>query len=119
MKLSKAQQAIIDQAHRETDFARTHTLEEWAEKQAHVPNKDHPWSKWFIEEYGEAEFEKYRRDRIKSYSDDYGKYYEREKNAIVLCIANTRTIEKLEKLGLIRIIKKGGSSPDSIEILNY
>ena len=119
MKLSKAQQAIMDQAHREIDFARTHTLEEWAEKQRNVPDKDSPAGKWYIEKYGEVEFEKYRRNCIREYAETYGEYHEREKNAIVLCMANTRTIEKLEKLGLIRIIKKGGSSPDSIEILNY
>ena len=119
MRLSKAQQVIIDQAHREIDFARTHTLEEWAEKRKNVPNKDHPWAKWYIEKYGDVEFEKYRRDRIREYAETYGKYYEREKNAIVLCTANTRTLKKLEELGLIRIIREGGSSPDTIEILNY
>lgn len=104
MKLSGAQKEIIEKAHNEIDFARTHTIIEWATK---------------CLGYLGRELEEYEIDRVESYANDYKKYYEREKNGIVLCRANSRTIKKLEEMGFVEILEVGGSFPDTLKILNY
>ena len=97
MKLSKAQQRVIDYAKADIDFARTHTIREWAIK-------------------GEGLISE---ENIAYKIENYGKYYERQKNAICLTTANTKTLEALRDMGLIEIIRVGGSFPDTIKILNY
>ena len=104
MKLSEAQKKIIEKAHNDIDYARTHMLVEWAAKNLGYLGR----------KLGEYEI-----DRIKSYANDYKKYYEREKNGIVLCRANSRTIKKLEEMGLVEILNDGGNFPDTLKILNY
>lgn len=104
MKLSEAQKEIIEKAHNDIDFARTHTLIEWATKNLG---------------YLGRELKEYEIDRIESYANDYKKYYEREKNGIVLCRANSRTIKKLEEIGLVEILNDGRNFPDTLKILNY
>ena len=42
-----------------------------------------------------------------------------ERKAIVLCRANSRTIKKLEEIGLVEILEVGGGFPDTLKILNY
>ena len=119
MKLSKAQQTIINKAHEEIDFARTHTLEEWAKKRRDLPPIDDPTTKWFIKEHGQDAYDRYVKEQINGYIKRCGKYYELAREGIVLCTANTRTLNKLESLGLIEIVNIGGSTPDRIKILNY
>ena len=118
-KLSKAQNEIMTNAYEKIDFARSHSIEEWAMKKTNVPPANHPWSKWYIEEYGQLRYEAYKRERIEEHIERFGKYYELEKKGIILCQANSRTLNKLEELGLIKLHKDGGSYPDTIEILNY
>ena len=104
MKLSEAQKEIIEKAHNEIDYARTHTLIEWATNCLGYSGKD---------------LKDYQIDRVESYANNYRKYYEQERKAIVLCRANSRTIKKLEEIGLVEILEVGGSFPDTIKILNY
>ena len=104
MKLSEAQKEIIERAHNKIDYARTHTLIEWATNCLGYSGKD---------------LEDYQISRVESYANNYRKYYEQERKAIVLCRANSRTIKKLEEIGLVEILKVGGSFPDTIKILNY
>ena len=91
MKLSKAQQKVMDEARKEIDYARTNTLYEWA-------------------------------GALKSVAEDYREYYENNRNGIVLTRCNSKTLEKLEKLGLIEILYDSKNKKDGIDhvkVLNY
>lgn len=123
MKLSKAQSYIMEKAHEEIDFARTHTLIEWATKEKYncIDIKDTVVVRRF-NEYGYKSLEdaiNYVEKELQEYTEKYGKYYYNEKNGVVLTQSNSRTLKSLEKLNLIEIINDGGSYIDTIKILNY
>lgn len=104
MKLTKAQEKIMEKAKADIDFARTHTLREWGIKICGLEGK---------------ELDAYAESQIEYWTKNYGKAYERNKKGICLCTANSRTIKALEQLGLISIIDDGRSLPDLIKVLNY
>ena len=123
MKLTKAQNYIMEKAHKEIDFARTHTLIEWATNERYncIDIKDTVIARRF-NEYGYKSLEDAINDvekELQEYAEKYGKYYYNEKNGVVLTQANSRTLKALERLNLIEIIEDGGSYIDSIKILNY
>ena len=99
MKLTAAQQKVMDQAKEDIDFARTHSFEDWYHKR---------FSGW--------DFERTKKDTF------YEERFEEEKAGIALVICNGRTLYKLRDMGLIEIIRDtSGShfSVDKIRVLNY
>ena len=125
MKLSKAQAKVINEAKEKIDRARRSTIIEWAahkleyddeEKVKRVINcylriDDTP-------EQAQAKIDQ----EIARYAENYKKYYENEKNGIVLTCCNGRTLKKLEELGLIEILYDSSNTHftiDTIKLLNY
>lgn len=125
MKLSKAQQKVMDNAKAQIDFARTHTLIEWAEVETHTTRDVVERMVKNARAYGTTP-EKMRKsleERVADYAERFKGNYEAERRGEVLTHCNSKTLEKLEKLGLIEIIfdSKGCSSYgiDRIRVLNY
>lgn len=115
MKLSKAQQDVMDKAKKDIDEARALDYPEWLRRDSYyqIP-------KWADKETAEL-IEKRWMDAV---NREYLKeYWEAEKNGIVLTHCNTRTLKKLEALGLIEILYDstgdGGYGIDHVKILNY
>ena len=87
MKLTKAQNYIMEKAHKEIDFARTHTLIEWATNERYncIDIKDTIVVRRF-KEYDYKSLEDAINDvekELQEYAEKYGKYYYNEK--MVLC----------------------------------
>lgn len=102
IKLSKAQEKVMEQAYKDIDLARNNNYEAWVRK----------YIKGFTDEYIE--------ERIRL--EDRKDWYEDRKNGIVLTSCNTKTLRKLEELGLIKIIKDSTGSTwgiDIVKVLNY
>ena len=123
MKLTEAQNYIIEKAHKEIDFARTHTIIEWATNARYncIDIKDTVVVRMF-DRYGYKSLDdaiNHVKKELQEYAEKYGKYYYNEKNGIVLTRANSRTLKALEKMQLIEIIEDGKSYTDMIKILNY
>lgn len=102
MKLSKAQADVMNHAKEQIDFARTHSLEEWYEKnyctRVSLDSRD---------------------ERSRNYISTQ---YEKRKQGIALANCNTRTLRKLEELGLIEIVYDSTGEHfgiDEIRVLNY
>lgn len=91
MKLSKAQQLVMDDAKKSINEARTLSFEAW-------------WDK-----HGNGRIES-----LASYRD----MYKEHRAGVAYIWANTRTIKSLEALGLIEIVKLRGTL-DEIKVLNY
>lgn len=109
-KLSKAQEAILNEAKESIDTARAcNSFEEWVYK-----TETYWRGRYTLEEAIPKIREFYAK-----HNNWRQKYYEAYKTGKVLVTANTRTIAKLEELGLIRIIDEGGSYPDWIEVIGY
>lgn len=115
MKLSKAQQMVIDTAKERIDFARAHTFYEWYRRDSH----------WSIQEMTDEEIDAHL-GKVQEYIGSK-KYYEERYNMNrdgidYLCRANSKTIKKLEDLGLITIIYDSNGETygfDRIKINNY
>lgn len=125
MKLSKAQQEVMNKAKAQIDFARTHTVFEWAQEKTHTTNEDIERMVSQADLYYSTP-EKMRKslnERIERYVEQYSEYYERERRGEVLTHCNSKTLEKLEKMGLIEIEFDskgyGGYGIDRVKILNY
>lgn len=108
MKLSKAQAEVLEEAKRKIDEARQYeTYEEYYVK------SEPEWRRKDPEEY------KTKHPDVWEY---YKKNWENRRNGIVLTQCNSRTIRKLEKLGLIEIIEDSCGQyvgVDTIKVLNY
>lgn len=118
MKLSKAQEKVITEAKERIDFARTHDFYEWYRN----------GNGWFEDKSNEEIDEWLKKNDANPNGIGgtvyYKQRYEWNKNGIdYLCHASGATIKKLEKLGLIEIIKDSTGSRcydfDRIRILNY
>ena len=99
MKLTAAQQKVMDQVKGDIDFARTHSFEDWYHKG--YPGRD---------------IERTKKDTY------YEERFEEEKAGIALVICNSRTLYKLRDMGLIEIIRDTSGSHfnvDKIRVLNY
>ena len=108
-KLSKAQEAILNEAKKNIDEARSYkTYEEYAYNTSYR----------FYSRFSSFE-EAIQEIREDSLYDIGIELYEELKSGIAFIKANTRTIEKLEEMGLIEIVRIGGSRYDRIKILNY
>ena len=103
MKLTPAQEKVLTQAKSDIDLARILEYPEWMRETC----------KNFRPEVVEEDIAE---NRMKN-------YWEEHRNAIVLAHCNSKTLEKLEKLGLIEIIydskNEKGYGIDHIRILNY
>ena len=110
MKLSKAQERRLGEAKANIDMARSYdTYEEYEY------NNNRYWSGRYTLEEAREKISKNDNECNNFYSNLYKEY--RKGKALV--IANSRTIEKLEELGLIKIINIGGNYPDLIEVIGY
>ena len=99
MKLSKTQEKVLNELKEDIDVARNNSYEDWMWATNKGTRTDYI-EKWIKEE-------------------NFKDYWEKYRKGIVLALANTKTLEKLEKEGLIKIIEVGGKMPDWVEVLNY
>lgn len=117
MKLSKAQQAVIDEAKRDIDRARSYSrMIEWY-------MADGYWQRKGKSEAEVIEYLKGRRfaDGMTDY-DYYMRRWQDEKNGIVAVHANSKTLYKLQEMGMIEIIRDSKGETfgiDTIKLLNY
>lgn len=110
MKLTKEQERVIREAKEQIDEARGMTFVEWY-------NKHFTWHETLTEEEVNARIAKTAYDR-----EWYEAQYESEKSGVVTSRCNSRTIEALERMGLIEIVHNGkdfNSRIDTIKLLNY
>lgn len=92
IKLSAAQQKVMDIAHEEIRQAREcDTVEEWFEK----------YKSAF---YGNITSKEFKMQNENSWNAVYVENYEMNKKGIVLTMCNSKTLEKLSQLGLIEIL---------------
>lgn len=125
VKLTAAQQKVMDIAKQEIDNARNHTIEQWACRSVEfeyeiedcriVKN---------AESYGLNHDKAVERvkERITKYIEKMGKYYYNECQGIVLTRCSSKTLEKLEQYGLIEIIEDSKGQYmgiDVVKVLNY
>lgn len=110
MKLTKAQEEILNYAKKDIDLARSfNTYEEYEY------NRNHYWQgRYTLEEAREL-----IKENDLENNKFFSKLYEERKRGNAIVTANTRTIKKLEELGLIEIIDEGGSYPDMIKVIGY
>ena len=121
--MTKLQETLVNKLKQKIDFARSHTLEEWA----------------IYEEYGVTEYEStiivkrfndygfktkedainHVKDGCNDYERRYSKSYENCKNGICLCRENSNTLKSLENQGIIEIIEDGKTWIDKVKLLNY
>lgn len=103
-KLSNAQAKVLEKAKEDIDAARSMNFYDWMRNKAIC----HDWTDDEIDNMGYVEW--------------YREYYEQNKNGTAHTHCNGKTIEKLQKLGLIEIIYNGTNktqSFDHIKVLNY
>jgi rhamnose utilization protein RhaD (predicted bifunctional aldolase and dehydrogenase) len=123
-RLTKAQDKIMTEAKSMIDFARTHTLREWAQKQTGYTDEQIEGMVERCELYHSTP-ERMRADlneRINRYAEDYSESYYNNQNSIVLIYCNSKSLKKLEEYGLIEILYDSTGSSyglDTIKVLNY
>lgn len=109
-KLTKAQEAVLNEAKANIDFARSVNFYDWYRVSYNANQKS------------DEDIEKQINKPL--YKDIGGRayfegIYKNEIKGITLVMCNTRTLKALENLGYIRIINEGGSYPDRIEVIGY
>lgn len=104
MKLSKAQEKVMENAKRQIDEARSMDYPEWLM-------------------HGNDYYEDHKDAWVKAVSEGrFKEYWENNRNGIVLTRCNSRTLAKLEEYGLIKIIEDSKGEQfgvDTVQILNY
>lgn len=110
MKLSTAQKKVIDDATAKIDFARSHNFYDWYRHAYNCAT----YSDSDIDDHVAKWDCKY--PRLAGY---HHKNYERYINGEAVVTANTRTLKRLEMIGLIEIVEEGGMYPDWIKVINY
>ena len=120
-KLTESQRKVMDDVYNKVEYARTHTLDEWALKQRfHKDSIEDILSVQRWNEFGyksqEQAIER-TKNAVEEYKNTYKEYYENARNGQPLTTASTSTLKALEKRGFIRIIETGGTSPDTIELV--
>lgn len=112
MKLSKAQQEVIENAKERIDFARTHDFYDWYRNGLGSYRKD------ITNEEIDSNINNSKLGR-----DWHEMRYNWNKEGIdYLCHASSATIKKLEKLGLIEIVYDSNGEWygfDRIKLVNY
>lgn len=112
MKLSKAQQEVMNQAKEQIDFARSVNYYDWI-RRSFFPYK---------EVTDDQVLEAIEHDKKIFGYDYFAKTFEEEKNGIALVRCNSRTLYKLQEYGLIEIVKDSKGQTygiDTIKVLNY
>lgn len=115
-KLSNAQIKVLNDAKERIDFARTHDFYDWYMRTASNYEKKNIHSNEELENYLSN---KYGRDLRAEYKN---RYMNNINGIDYLCHASSKTIAKLESLGLIEIIKDSNGEYyglDIIRISNY
>lgn len=115
-KLSNAQIKVLNGAKERIDFARTHDFYDWYMRTASNFEQKNIHSNDELEKYLSN---KYGRDLRGVYKKNY---MDNINGIDYLCHASSKTIAKLESLGLIEIIKDSNGEYyglDVIRILNY
>lgn len=111
----------MDKAKKDIDYARTHDFLHWIAK-AHADDLEKDWDS-HPNPYITNESVRKRVEEYALKADEWWhKRYEEERNGHVLATCNSRTLAKLEQMGLIEIIydSKGTSyGIDHIKVLNY
>lgn len=118
MKLSKAQQVVMDEAKKRIDYARVHSFHDWFRNNNRSGN---------IIEMNDREVDELLEKRTLAGwigNKDYQmEHYQMNRDGIdYLCHASSKTIGKLESMGLIEIIRNSNGENyglDVIRILNY
>ena len=132
IKLTKAQQEVLDLAKREIDYARTHDFLHWIAKD-HGYALETDWDAYpnpYLSNENalrEAQ-EMVEADSRPTYTEEgyeirpagwSRQQYEKRKTGIVFTITSSHTLRALETRGLIRIIKDAKRGVDEIQVLNY
>lgn len=125
MKLTATQQKLIDNAKAKIDFARTHTVREWAIRNYGYGGTEESIenvAKWRDENWGDNAGDLIRED-LKNYiayfEADPSRYNAERDGIITWTTNNSSTLKALEKKGIIEIIKDGRSCDDVYKVLNY
>ena len=111
IKLSKAQEEVLNDAKSYIENARKYnTYEEY----------EYNRTSWYIN-HGISLKEAWENlKEIGDQGDGFRRYYwQKAREGFALVTANSRTIKKLEELGLIKIENEGGSYPDMIKVLDF
>ena len=115
MKLSKTQEQVLEWAKKDIDFARAHNFYDWF-------RGTHHWFSDYTDEMIDADFaEKEQLGYLGTKSYEMDRYNDR-KNGITVTMCNSRTLYKLQELGLIEIIEDSNGEKfgvDHIKVLNY
>ena len=127
MKLTKAQQKIIDEARQKIDYARTHDFIHWVSLRCCGYDLDEDWDAVPNPFLSNAYVLKQAQDMVANDETGYrcfephhwAKRYEAQKNGESIVHTNSKTLEALERMGLIEIIHDGRSGWDTIKLLNY
>lgn len=110
VKLTPAQQKVMDRAYKDIDEARNNDFYGWFNI---AYNCD--LTKEEIDERVERWYNRY-------HENYYHEKYEETKNGMVLTHCNTKTLRKLEEMGLIKIIEDSTGTQfglDVVQVLNY
>ena len=110
VKLTPAQQKVMDKAYNDIDEARNNDFYGWYNI---AFNRNH--TKEEIDEEVERWYNRY-------HEYYYNEIYENRKNGMVLTHCNTKTLRKLEEMGLIKIIEDSTGTQfglDVVQVLNY
>lgn len=124
MKLTKAQTELLNRMTAKIDFARTHTLTEWAQKRKGYTEEKIDRMIKSSELYRKTpeEMRTIIANEISNYAEAYADYYNEERNAIINVTCNSKPLKKLEEYGLIEILYDStgtGFGLDTVKVLNY
>ena len=121
MKLSKAQAQVMEKAKEDIDYARTHDFLHWyARATGHELETD--WDAHPNPILSNESVMKEAIERANEAGEYWHRSYEKRKEGIALTMCNSRTLAKLEEMGLIEILRdsKGQTyGVDEVKVLNY
>lgn len=127
MKLTKAQQKIVNKAKEDIDYARSNDFIHWVSLKLCGYDMEKDWdavpNPYLSNEY----VLKQAQDLIAKDETGYNcfephhwaKRYERAKHGECIAHANSKTLEALARMGVIEIIHDGRRGWDTIRLLDY
>jgi hypothetical protein len=121
MKLTKAQQEVLDKAKANIDFARTHDFYDWFRDNWSFDTEKSNWSDDQINNYYE-DMERFNKTDVSFKDEDMDEFIDLTKGIYRSIRVNSKTLVKLEKMGLIEILYDSNGDRfgiDRIKILNY
>lgn len=122
MKLTKAQTEVMEKAKARIDFARTHDFYDWFRDRWSFSEEKASWSKEQIDDYYKDMDKRFNNSNISFKDEDMNEYIDFTKGIDSSCHTNSKTLVKLEEMGLIEIIYDSNGDKigiDKIRILNY